>query len=250
MKSFYFSTHSAAHVKEDAVMWSDFQGSYIETGNIVARKVADRIKFCLDNPDIEGSEVIDLAYIAGGFRDLVVTSLPKVNRILVSATFRVNDSNVHTSLNMLADEDTRKVVDQLIAEIAEVPNQSRSSGADHDGQLPTNKEPAMKTTDTLKIKKGDLVTFRTSERPLGSRRMTEAETAEWYENNTGMGEDGETRIISGWTSVPLEGVYRVTRARCAPSIGWHHRKGMVEVVAEGSDVKIYASRRDIVAFAG
>lgn len=97
--------------------------------------------------------------------------------------------------------------------------------------------------------KNDRVAFRTSERSnriYGHRRMTSAEVEAWYDMYKGqMRDDGESYICSNWTTVDLNGVYTVVRARCAPQIGWYKYSNMVEVMGDDG-VRLYV-KRDYIA---
>lgn len=107
----------------------------------------------------------------------------------------------------------------------------------------------MSSISNVTFGKNDCVAFHTSDkwgRPLdGYRRMTDAEVEAWYEARRGtMRDDGESHLCSGWTTVKLDGLYTVTRARVAPQIGWHKHTGMVEVM-DANGVTIYAKRSDV-----
>lgn len=113
----------------------------------------------------------------------------------------------------------------------------------------------MKSTDTLKLSKGDMVVFLStsdcdcwSRHDVGGyRSLTAQETADWYKDlkNDPMDSAGEPRLCPRHYFVELpKGEYRVVKARCAPVLGYSNHRGMTEVV--GPDGLTYWVKRSLV----
>jgi hypothetical protein len=101
------------------------------------------------------------------------------------------------------------------------------------------------STNIPAVKKGDKIVVGKGRG--GYRPMTCAEVDTWYKDHSGIGEDGETRVLmSAITHVELTGPVTVVRARIRAPNGYYGRSAIGWSEVQTEDGQLLMLRRHVI----